>query len=84
MDSLKLNKDIAYKGNIGKQREEFCISYIRHKQVLLNRIQREILKQIKGSGEKVTCQKGCSFCCLLYIEANVQECEAIVYEVGWN
>jgi hypothetical protein len=84
VDSLKLNKEIAYIGHIGKQRIEFCINYIKHKHVLLNRIPQEILKQIKECGEQVTCQKGCSFCCLLYIEANVQECEAIVYYLYQN
>lgn len=84
MDSLILNRETAYMGNIGKQREKFCISYIRHKQVVLDRIQREILKKIEGKGEMVSCQKGCSFCCLLYIEANLQECEAIVYYLYQN
>ena len=84
MDSIKLHKEIAYMGNTGKQREKFCINYISHKQVVLNRIQRELFKQIEGADEKVSCQRGCSFCCLLYIEANLQECEAIVYYLYQN
>lgn len=84
MDSLKLNKEIAYKGKIGKQRAEFCIRYIKHKKLLLSRIQQKILAQIEESSEKLTCYKGCSFCCVLYIEANIQECEAIVYYLYQN
>lgn len=79
MDSINLNREIAYLGNMGKLREEFCISYIKRKQVTLNRIQREINEQIELSDEQVKCRKGCSYCCALYVEANIQECEAIVY-----
>ncbi|MFC1871969.1 hypothetical protein ACFLYF_06215 [Chloroflexota bacterium] len=71
-------------GTLGKQRKEFCINYIKHKQASLSRIQREITKQIERDGKEVTCQKGCSYCCVLYIEANIQECEAIVYHLYQN
>ena len=84
MDSLELNRTIAYRGDIGKQREEFCIRYIRRKQALIRRIQQEIFRQIEGRGEEITCHKGCSVCCVLYIEANIQECEAIVYYLYQN
>ena len=31
-DRFQLNKAVAYQGKIGKQRQDFCIDYIRHKQ----------------------------------------------------
>jgi hypothetical protein len=72
------NMTNAYKGHIGQQREIFCAEFIRQKKESYNRIQSEILKQIEAKNEKVTCHKGCSDCCVLYIEANIQESEAIV------
>jgi hypothetical protein len=69
----------AYKGRTGRQRKAFCEEFIRQKQGSFNRIQSEIFKQVEAKGEKVSCHKSCSACCVLYIEANIQECEAIVY-----
>jgi Fe-S-cluster containining protein len=69
----------AYKGEIGRLREEFCIDFIKQKSKSYNRIQDEIFRQIDSRDEKVTCHKGCSACCVLYIEACIQEAEAIVY-----
>ena len=78
------NRTIAYKGGIGKEREEFCISYIRHKIAVFEQIQQEISDQIEHNGKKFTCRKGCPYCCVLYIEADIQECEAIVYYLYHN
>jgi len=36
IDHFKLNREIAYKGKIGRMREEFCINYIRRKQAAFN------------------------------------------------
>jgi len=84
MDNFKLNRAIAYQGSIGRQRKAFCISYIRRKQVIFEDIERDILKQVASNGETVTCHKGCSSCCVVYIEAGLKECEAIVYYVYQN
>lgn len=84
IDYFKLNKDIAYKGRIGRQREEFCHEYIKQKQEAFKKIEAEQLSTVTAKGEKITCQKGCSFCCLLYVEATIQECEAIVYYLYHN
>jgi Fe-S-cluster containining protein len=69
----------AFKGKIGRQREVFCVEFTRQKKESYHRIQNEITKQIETRDEKVTCHKGCSACCVLYIEASIQESEAIVY-----
>ena len=36
-DYLTLNKIIAYKGKIGKMREDFCIRYIKRKKEVINK-----------------------------------------------
>ncbi len=79
MDLLKLNREIAYTGKIGKEREAFCIQYIKHKQERLDEIGIAHRRIAAEKGEEITCQKGCSFCCLQYVGATIQECEVIVY-----
>jgi len=74
-----IGMDDAYQGKIGQQREAFCIEFIRQKKESYKRIQNEIFAQIKIKDERVTCHKGCSACCVLYIEASIQESEAITY-----
>ena len=78
-DRFKLNKAVAYQGKIGKQRQDFCIDYIRLKQKVYKDMEEEVIGRAEASGEIITCQKGCSFCCVVYIEASIRECEAIVY-----
>lgn len=74
-----IDRKQAFSGNIGKQREEFCAGFSRRKQESFRRIESEISDKIFARGETTTCRKGCSVCCVLYIEANIQECEAIAY-----
>lgn len=83
-NNFDLNKAIAYQGSIGKKRREFCIDYIKHKQIVYNTMEKEIIERVAASGETITCQKGCSFCCSVYIEASIRECEAIVYYLYQN
>jgi Fe-S-cluster containining protein len=70
---------IAYKGKVGKRREEFCLKYIVHKKELLRQIRLALALSESKTGKHVTCKKGCSYCCSMHIEASLQECEAIVY-----
>ena len=84
MDPLLLNKEIAYKSTIGKKRKSFCIKYIEKKREILEQIRAEQLKTVSKDGETISCQKGCSHCCLAYMQASVQECEAIVYYLYHN
>jgi len=72
-------KSIAYKGRIGRKREAFCVSYARKKTDLLQEIRKALTSAESQTGKKITCEKGCSLCCSMYIEASLQECEAIVY-----
>lgn len=83
-DYFKLNREIAYKGKIGRMREEFCVRYIKHKQQAFKEIRKTQLEIATSKGENITCQKGCSFCCVQYVDANIQEGEAIVYYLYQN
>jgi len=81
---LLLNKEIAYKSNIGKKRKAFCIKYIEQKGEILEKIRAEQLKVVSKNGETISCHSGCSHCCLAYMLATLQECEAIVYYLYRN
>jgi Fe-S-cluster containining protein len=72
-------KSIAYKGKIGRQREAFCVDYIKRKTELLRLVTKKLASAELETGHRVTCAKGCTICCSMYIEASIQECEAIVY-----
>ncbi len=69
----------AYAGEAGKLRQDFCLDYTSKKKKSLQRINDEISKQVNDRGETITCRKGCPVCCVAYIEANIQECEAIAF-----
>jgi hypothetical protein len=79
IDSFSLYKDIAYKGNIGKQRRKFCIQYIDSKKRAQNTIKEKISADLAKKGKNITCAMGCCYCCANYVETTIQECEAIVY-----
>lgn len=78
-DYIRLNREIAYRGNVGRKRQDFCISYIEHKKSAVKEIEQDLLEQTKARGETITCHKGCCFCCSQHVSASLQECEAIVY-----
>jgi Fe-S-cluster containining protein len=84
IDYFKLNREIAYKGEIGQKREVFCTQYIKHKKTIFKKATKEQLEYTKARGETITCHKGCSFCCAQHIPASLQECEAIVYYLYHN
>lgn len=69
----------AYAGESGELRKQYCIRFTRHKQESFRRINEEIFAQVTARGETITCRKGCPVCCVAYIEANLQECEAIAW-----
>jgi hypothetical protein len=79
VNSLAMNKEIAYLGDIGQKRREFCIDFIKKKQDIIKQMQESQLEAVKAKGEEITCHKGCDYCCHFYMHASIQECEAIVY-----
>lgn len=84
IDFLRLNREIAYKGKIGWLREQDCLEQIRYMKVCHQKISQDQIEYARASGETISCGKGCSFCCYLYIEASLQECEAIAYYLYHN
>jgi hypothetical protein len=78
-DYFNINKLVAYKGAIGRQRRDFCRSYIAKKQANFEMVEREQIKQASVSGKNISCHKGCRHCCSSSVQAGLQECEAIVY-----
>lgn len=78
-DYLALNKAIAYKGKIGQKRAEFSQDYMARKQTVFKEIEKDLTDQTAARGEKITCQKGCFYCCSQYISGTLQEAEPIVY-----
>jgi Fe-S-cluster containining protein len=83
-DPFRLNMDIAYKGRLGRQREEFGIQYTKTKQETLKKIEQKQTAWAQARGETITCHKGCAFCCTQHIPASLHECEAIVYYLYQN
>ncbi len=78
-DYIALNQAIAYKGTIGKMREDFCMKYTDLKKRLLNLIDEDLNKKVVARGETITCHKGCPYCCSQFIGVPLEETEAIVY-----
>ena len=84
--SIALNRKVAYMGKLGRSRESFCQSYIKEKRKAIILITQKLLKAIESEGKTTPCKQGCiySTCCNEYVEANLQECEAIVYYLYQN
>lgn len=83
-ECFRLNREIAYKGIIGRRRQEFCFEYIKRKKAIIKDIEQDVMSQIEDIQEAIICHKGCSACCVAYIEAELAECEAIVYHLYQN
>ena len=71
-------------GETGRKRASFYQQFIQQKQTVFKEINREIANRAASRSKKISCQKGCSFCCSLYVEASIKECEAIVYYLYLN
>jgi Fe-S-cluster containining protein len=78
-DFLRLNREVAYRGSLGRRREAFCISYTKYMGEQRTLVTARLQKQLASQGKSITCGRGCAACCHLYVIASVQECEAIVY-----
>jgi len=84
IDYFLLNREIAYKGKIGRQRRDFCIEYAAKKKNDFERMRKVQFEQSQEKGEAISCKKGCCSCCSMYVEATIQECEVIVYWLYQN
>ena len=81
---LKLNRAIAYMGQIGIQRKNFCNSYMLKKQEIFKELSRKQNEMTSSKSETITCGKGCYHCCMLIVGASIQEVELIVYYLYQN
>ncbi len=80
VEPLQLNREIAYRGKIGKRREQYCLEQLRYMGVCHQKIHQDQLEYVKTHGGSITCGAGCSYCCRsVYVGASLQECEAIAY-----
>ena len=80
-DYIALNRAIAYKGKIGKIREEFCIRFSDIQKKTIELIVKNLADKVADRGESITCHKGCSYCCSQFIGTTLEETEAIVYHL---
>ncbi len=83
-DKLEVNRAIAYRGAVGKRREAFCAAYADSKKTTLTSIAGSLRKEADACGKTISCSKGCSHCCKLFVVASLQECEAIVHHLYNN
>jgi len=86
LNPFMINKAIAYKGRIGQHRRDFCVNFIEQKKNQLKELLSLQLEETSLRGETISCKKGCYYCCSAsaYVEATLQECEAIVYYLYHN
>jgi len=86
MELVRLNREAAYSGKMGRRREKFCAQYTKHKKVLIARISKMQNDEAEAAGESITCRRGCPYssCCMEYVDGTLQECEAIVYYLYQN
>jgi hypothetical protein len=78
-DLFDVNKEIAYLGEIGCKREQFCLDFYKRKQASFTDIARTQLYETSRARETIACRPGCVYCCAMIIAATLQECELIVY-----
>ena len=78
-DKFSLNRALAYKGSVGQARESFCAEYAKAKQATIRQLEEKLKAEALSADRAITCGKGCSRCCYLYILASLQECETVVH-----
>ncbi|MBN1368957.1 MAG: YkgJ family cysteine cluster protein [Dehalococcoidaceae bacterium] len=78
------NQAEAYSGITGSKREKFCQDYITKKKQVFKQIHAKQLDAVSKTGKTISCHNGCTYCCMAYMQANIQECEAIVYYLYQN
>ncbi|MCL2679176.1 MAG: YkgJ family cysteine cluster protein [Dehalococcoidia bacterium] len=80
-DSFEINRRIAYLGETGRRREEFCRKYIAMKETALPAMSEKLLEESEEAGKTISCGRGCGVCCCMFVVASLQECDAIVYHL---
>jgi Fe-S-cluster containining protein len=79
LSPAEFNKRIAYEGRVGRERKEWCEDFISWKSDQLNKIIAGQKQIERDTGNRISCSKGCWFCCSQHVGASLQECDAIIY-----
>ncbi len=79
LDPIAVNRAVAYAGEVGQQRGAFCESYTRYKQGEMARLVAQLKSDIEAKGKTISCGRGCTHCCKVYVFATLQEADAIAY-----
>ena len=80
-DFVALNRALAYKGELGRRRQAFCEAYSAFKKESLAIVEANLRRGVEEMGKSITCHRGCSHCCEVYVFADLQECENIVHRL---
>jgi hypothetical protein len=83
-NSIKYNQKLAYSGEAGKRRAEYCIHYYKFKRTLIEEISEEQRSTASKQNQTITCHKGCAYCCGQLIQASLGECELITFYLYQN
>lgn len=84
LEAAKSNQRVAYLGQIGREREKFCLDYIEQKKKIYREIMAKRNSELRQLDEQITCVKGCVYCCYEFATADIRACEAIAYYVSRN
>ena len=68
-----------YSGALGKVREDAVLCYTEEKKIAIREVEADQITRAMADGEQISCQKGCACCCYFFVDATIQECEAIAY-----
>ena len=79
LSPAEISRLTAYEGRVGQERKEWCEHFIIWKTGQLNKITAGQKHIETSTGNRISCSKGCWFCCSQYVGASLQECDAIVY-----
>ena len=76
-DIAKIKKIYVDSGRYMKRRD-WAESYTTYKTIINEQIIVEQENFVKSQGREITCQAGCAMCCVEFIAARLEECDAIV------
>jgi Fe-S-cluster containining protein len=76
---IRLMRETAYTGEIGRRRLEFCRGMYEKKRAQLAALAAKQQEMAAARSERITCAPGCVHCCTLLVGASIQEVELIVY-----
>jgi len=64
---IKNIKHKAYSGIAGQQRKQYCIEYQRTQTQIINQTYKIFVNALARRDQKITCEKGCCYCCFQHV-----------------